>query len=176
MIGFGKSFLISAVIILLFSTVIAPLITFSYLTNSYNSVIDIHLNKEKELQQKIDTLTEQNKQLNEENSQLTNLTRPYFITSMGWYLHKSNDPVSASKNSFTVYGTIFNIGNLPANNVELTVRFYGSNETLLQTSTIHLGIIPSITNSTVPFDMGIKNIDCSVADSVTDLDLSLRCQ
>ena len=84
--------------------------------------------------------------------------------------------MSSSKNTYTIYGTIFNIGNLPANNAELTIRFYGSNETLLQTSTIHLGIISSITNSTVPFDMGIKNIDCSIADSVTDIDFSFHYQ
>ena len=128
------------------------------------------------MQQRIESLTEQNKELNEENSQLSNLSQPYFITSIGWYLHKSNDPVLSSKNTFTIYGTIYNIGNLPANNVELTVRFYGGNETLLQTSTIHLGIISSITNSTAPFNMGMKNIDCSVADSVTDLELSLHYQ
>lgn len=176
MISFGKCFFTSVVIILIVSTILAPLITFSYLTNSYNSVIDTHINKEKDLQQQVDSLTEQNKQINAENSQLTNLTQPYFVTSIGWYLHKSNDPVSSSKNTFTIYGTIYNIGNLPAHNVELTVRFYDSNVTLLQTSTLHLGIIPSITNSTVPFDMGMKNIDCSVADSVKDLDLSLHYQ
>ena len=176
MVSFGKRFLISAVIILLFSTILAPLIILSSLTNSYNFVIDTHVNKEKELQQKIDSLTEQNNQLNAENSQLTNLTQPYLITSIGWFVHKSNDPVASSKNTFTIYGTIFNIGNLPANNVELTVRFYGGNETLLQTSTLHVGVIPSITNSTMPFDMGKKNIDCSVADSVTDVELSLHYQ
>ncbi len=176
MTSFNRRFVTSVVLILVFTAVLAPLITFSNLTNSYNSVIDTHVTKEKDLQQKVDSLTEQNKQLNAENSQLTNLSQPYVITSMGWYLHKSNDPVSSSRNTFTIYGTIYNIGNLPANNVELTVRFYGSNETLLQTSTIHLGIIPSITNSTVPFDMGLKNIDCSVADAVTYLDLSLHYQ
>jgi hypothetical protein len=176
MLGFGKRFFISVIIILLFLTILVPLITFVGLTNSYNSVIDTHINKERDLQQQVDSLTEQNNQLKAENSQLTNLSRPYFITSLGWYLHKSDDPVASSKNTFTTYGTIYNIGNLPANNAELTVRFYGRNETLLQTSTIHLGIIPSITNSTIPFAMGIKNIDCSMADAVTDIDLSLHYQ
>ena len=116
MIGSGKRFFISLVIILLFSTILTPLLTFSYLTNSYNSVIDTHINKEKILQQQVDSFTEQNKQLKEENSQLTNLTQPYLITSIGWYIHKSNDPVSYSKNTFTIYGKIYNIGLLPANN------------------------------------------------------------
>jgi len=176
MLRTGKRFSISLVIILLVSTILAPLITYSYLTNSYNSVIDTHINKEKDLQQQVDSLTEQNKQLNAEKSQLTNLTQPYLITRIGWYLHKSNDPVALSKNTFTIYGKIFNIGNLPANNAELTIRFYGSNETLLQTSTIHIGIIPSITNSTMPFDMARQNIDCSVADAVTDIDVALHYQ
>jgi len=174
MIGSGKRFFISLVIILLFSTILTPLLTFSYLTNSYKSEIDIYINKEKNLQQQVDRLTEKNNQLNAENSQLTNLTQPYLITSIGWYIHKSNDPVSSSKNTFTIYGKIYNIGHLPANNAELTVGFYGSNETLLQTSTIHLGMVSSITNSTIPFDIGKRDIDCSVADSITDVDLSLH--
>ena len=176
MIGSGKRFFMGLVIILLFSTILTPLLTFSYLTNSYDSVIDTHVNKEKDLQQQVNNLTEQNKQLNAENSQLTNLTQPYIITSIGWYVHKSNDPVSSSRNTFTLYGKIFNIGHTQANNAELTVRFYDSNGTLLQTSTIHLGVVSSITNSSVPFDIGKRDIDCSVADSVADVDLSLNYQ
>jgi hypothetical protein len=176
MIGFGKRFFIVLVIILLVSTILAPILTFSYLTNSYNSVIDTHINKEKDLQQQVDYLTEKNNQLNAENAQLTNLSQPYLVTSIGWYVHKSNDPVSSSRNTFTIYGKIYNIGHLPANNAEITVRFYGSNQTLLQTSTVHLGIIYSITNSTIPFDIGKRDIDCSVADSVTDVELYLNYQ
>jgi hypothetical protein len=176
MIGSGKRFFIGLVIILIVSTILTPLLTFSYLTNSYDSVIDTHINKEKDLQHQVDSLTEQNIQLNVENSQLTNLTQPYLITSIGWYLHKSNDPVSSSRNTFTLYGKIYNIGHISAYNAELTVRFYGSNETLLQTSTMHLGVVLSITNSSVPFEIGKRDIDCSMADSVTDVDLSLNYQ
>ena len=174
--GSGKRFFIGLVIILLISTILTPLLTFSYLTNSYDSVIDTHVNKEKDLQQQVNSLTEQNKQLNAENSQLTNLTQPYLITSIGWYVHKSNDPMASSRNTFTLYGKIYNIGHTQANNAELTVRFYGSNETLLQTSTIHLGVVSAITNSSVPFDIGKRDIDCSVADSVANVDLYLNYQ
>jgi hypothetical protein len=180
MIRTGKRSFICSSIILLILTVLAPLITYSYLTNSYDLVIDSYTNKEKDLQQQVNGLTEQNIHLNQEKSQLTNLTQPYLFTRIGWYLHKSNDPVSSSKNTFTIYGRIYNIGQLPSNNTELTVRFYGSNETLLQTSTIRLGAVLSITNSTAPFDMPFdiekQNIACSVADAVTDVDISLRYQ
>ena len=42
MTSFNKLFLTIVVTILAFTTVLAPLITSSYLTNSFNSVIDIH--------------------------------------------------------------------------------------------------------------------------------------
>ena len=180
MIRTGKRFFISLTIVLIVSIILAPLITFSYLTNSYNSVIDLHRIIEKDLQQQVGSLTEQNKQLNAEKSQLTNLTQPYLITRIGWYLHKSNDPVASSKNTFTIYGRIYNIGHLEANNTELTVRFYGNNDTLLQTSTIPIGTVLSITNSTAPFEMpfeiGKRDLGCSVADSVTKINVDLRYQ
>ena len=93
-------------------------------------------------------------------------------------MHKSDDPVSSSRNTFTIYGRIYNVGNLPANNTELTIKFYGSNETLLQTSIVKIGTIPSITNSTspfeLPFDIGKQNIGCLVADKVTNVEISLN--
>jgi hypothetical protein len=163
--------LVAAIVI----AVLAPLITYVDLTNTYNNVIDSYRNQTKDLQQQIDNLTEQNRKLNEEKAQLTNLTQPYLITSLGWYLHKSNDPVVSSKNTFTIYGKIFNLGLLAANNAEITIKFYG-NETLLQTSTVHIGPIQPITNSSVPYQMGNKNVDCSVADSVTNVDISVHYQ
>ena len=172
----GKRIFICLATILLILVIIAPLITYSYLTNTNNSVIASYVSKQKDLQQQVNSLTEQNQRLSQENSQLTNLTQPYLITCLGWYLHKSDDPVASSKNTFTIYGTIYNIGHLPANNVEFTVKFIGSNETLLQTSTLHVGVIPSITNSTMPFELGNRNIDCSMADSVTNVDISLHYQ
>ena len=178
MISMGKGLLIGLSIILIASLVLAPLLTYSYLTNSYNSVIDAHKNNEKDLLRLIDSLAEKNKELTEEKSQLTNITQPYLITRIGWYLHKSDDPVTSSKNTFTIYGRIYNIGILPANDAELEVRFYGRNDTLMQTSTIHLGLVPSIVNSTdpfsMPFDIGKRDIGCLVADSVMDVEISLH--
>lgn len=171
-----KRFLVWFVIVLLFLVILLPVITYSSLTSTYDSVLDSYRNNNDNLQQQVYSLTEQNKQLDEEKSQLTNLTQPHLITAVGWYLHKSNDPVESSKNTFTIYGTITNIGTMPANNVEFTVNFNGSNETVLQTSTIHVGVVPSILNSSVPFNMGKYNIDCSMADSVVDIDVSLHYQ
>ena len=174
MIQINKRFFICLTTTLIILIILASLITDTYLTNTYNAVIDSERNTEKDLQQQVDSLTGQNKILNEENSQLTNLTQPFLITSLGWYLHNSDDPVASSKNTFTIYGKIYNVGQLPANNTELTIKFYGSNETLQQTSTIQLGMISPITDFTVPLDIGTHNINCSVADSVTDVDVSLQ--
>jgi hypothetical protein len=170
----NKLFMILAVILLIL-TILVPVIIYSNLTKTNNAIVDSYRNKENDLQQQVDSLAGQNKQLTEENSQLTNLTQPFLETRLGWYLHKSDDPVSSSKNTFTIYGQIYNIGQLPANNTELIIKFYGSNETLLQTSTIFLGVIPPITDFTVPFDIGTHNIDCSVADSVANVAISLQC-
>ena len=172
----GRRFLICLAVLLLILAIAVPLITYAYVANANKSVIASYISKERVLQQQVDSLAEQNKRLNQENLQLTNLTQPNLITSIGWYLHKSNDPVATSKNTFTIYGRIYNIGSLPANNAEISVKFLASNDTLLQVSTIHLGIIPSITNSTMPFDIGNRNIDCSVADSVTNVTISLHYQ
>ena len=168
-----SKFLLVCLVAALALAVLAPLITYAYLKNSYRADIDSYRNLIVALKQQVDSLTEENRQLSEEKSQLTNLTQPYLITSLGWYLHKSNDPVISSRNSFTIYGKIYNIGNLQANNVELRVKFYGNN-TLLQNSTVHVGVIQSITNSTSPFDMIRKEIACSVADAVTNVDISLH--
>jgi hypothetical protein len=170
-----KRFL-SCLMILLILLVLAPLITYSALTNNYNASIDSYRNKERNLQQQIDSLTEQNRQLTEENSQLTNLTQPHLVSKLGWFLHRSNDPVASSKNTFTIYGTISNLGFFPANNTELTIKFYDSKFALVQTSNIHLGVIQSITNSTAPFSVGTHNIDCSAADTVLDIVVSLNYQ
>lgn len=178
MMHLGKSFFAGSSIILLILAVLGPLITYSQLTGSYNSAIDSHKNTENSLQQQINNYTKQNFLLKQEISQLTNLTKPYLFTRIGWYVHKSDDPVVESKNTFTIYGSIYNVGTLPANDTKLTVRFFGTNQTLLQTSEIQLGVVPSITNSTVPFempfDLGKHNISCSVADAVTDVEVSIN--
>jgi hypothetical protein len=177
MIHIGKRFFIGLSAILLVLVVLVPLTMYSYLTDSFNSIVTFHKNEETELLQKIDNLSKQNVVLQKEISQLSNLTLPYLFSRLGWYLHKSDDPVSSSRNTFTIYGRIYNIGNQPANNTELTIKFYGSNETLLQTSIVKIGTIPSITNSTspfeLPFDIGKQNIGCLVADKVTNVEISL---
>lgn len=102
MIRVNKLFIILAITLLIL-TILVPLITYSYLTNTYNANINSSRNKEKNLQQQVDSLTAQNKQLNEqlneENSQLTNLTQPFLETRLGWYLHNSFDPVSSSRDT-----------------------------------------------------------------------------
>ena len=173
----SKRFLKSLAIILLIFTILAPSVTYSYFTSIYT-------NKERSLEQQmdsqIDRLQSNINTLNEENSQLTNLTQPYLITDLGWYLHTSNDPVPSSKDTLTVYGTIYNIGALPAYNAELFVKFYGYPSTLpeliitlLQTSNISLGGIPSTNNFGAPFNIGSHDITCLSADHVTNVTISI---
>lgn len=95
--------------------------------------------------------------------------QPYLVTDLGWYLHNSSDPVSGMRNNFTIYGDITNRGVTDAQNCSLTIKFY-NNEELLQTSNIPLGEISG-------FD-GVaslhSNVPCSVADSVTRTEISLK--
>ena len=172
----NKRFFMCLAIILLTLFILPPLITYSTLTNAYNSAVASYSAKENRLQQQINSLTEQNSRLTKENSQLTNLSQPFLISKIGYYLHKSNDQYSYSRNQFTIYGIIYNIGNSPANNTELTIKFYDSTKACVQTSTLHLGVIQSVTNSTGPYSIGTENIDCSVADTVADIDIQLHYQ
>lgn len=152
--------------------ILVPTVTYLHFTNAYSSDFDSYRNQIKDLQQQLDELIEENRQLREKNFHLTEIIKPNLVTSLGWYLHKSDDPVDSSRNTFTIYGKISNTGLFPANNVELTIKFYG-NDTLFQSSKIHVGTIQSL-NSTRPAETIRKDIAWSMADSVTTIDVSLR--
>ncbi len=66
------------------------------------------------------------------------LIKPYLVTTLGWYLHDSSDPVSSSRNTLTIYGKVLNVGATTAVNCRLIVNFY-DNMTLLQTSETDMG-------------------------------------
>ncbi len=171
-----KRFTICLAAVLLCLTAVTPFLMYSYLTGTYGPIIDSYKNREKTLQQQVDKLKLENAQLSQGYSQLTNLTQPHVITCLGWYLHKSNDQYTYSKNKFTIYGKIINIGDTPANNAELTIKFYDASNASVQTSTIYIGTVHSIINVTASPDIGTHNIDCPAADSVTDIDVSLQYQ
>ena len=83
MIHISKHFFIGLSAILLVLVVLVPLTTYSYLTDSFNSIVTSHKNEETELLQKIDSISKQNIVLQKEMSQLSNLTLPYLIFSQG---------------------------------------------------------------------------------------------
>jgi hypothetical protein len=96
--------------------------------------------------------------------------QPYLVTDLGWYLHNSTDPVSNMANKFTIYGDIQNEGATDAQNCSLIIKFY-NNETLLQTSNIPIGEIKGFDGCAY---LNSTNVPCSVADSVTRIEVYLR--
>ncbi len=129
-------------------------------TQSYALNISSAQNENERLKQEITNLTQQ---LEVAKDPL--MTKPYFVTSLGWYLHKSSDPVSNMANSFTIYGDILNVGAADAN-CSLIIKFY-NNQTLLQTSNIPIGEMKHWTNT----NLATTNIPCNAANSVTRIEV-----
>jgi len=96
--------------------------------------------------------------------------QPYLVSDLGWYLHNSTDPVPNMANKFTIYGDIRNQGATNAQNCSLIIKFY-DNEELLQTSNITIGEISGFDGCAY---LNSTNVPCSVADSVTRTEVSLR--
>ena len=92
------------------------------------------------------------------------LNEPYLATEIGWYLHNSSDPVEESRNEFTIYGRITNIGAKTAYHCTLTVKFY-SNNAVIQTSEVYMGIIDYWSQRSIYDEV----IGCQHADSVTKI-------
>ena len=157
--------------------ILAPIVSYVYLENMFNSRFaseDEMLNAEKI----------ENKSLIQKLGEVENLVKPLLVTQLGWYLHKSADPVNASRNTFTIYGMVQNVGFYPALNCNLTIQFY-KNATLIQTSIIPMGDIyrEDIRNSTnvnytsSPYNNGFyyigqQAIQCPNADSVTRIEIT----
>ena len=96
--------------------------------------------------------------------------QPHLITSLGWYLHNSSDPVSGMANKFTIYGYIENTGATDAYNCSLVLEFYKDAE-LLQTTIVPVGEIRGFFNCTY---LKSINIPCSAADDVTKTEVHLN--
>jgi hypothetical protein len=82
-----------------------------------------------------------------------------------WYLHNSSDPIEESRNEFTIYGEITNIGAKTAYHCKLIVKFY-SNNAVIQTSEIYIGTIDYWSHSSFR-----EVTDCQLADSVTRIEV-----
>jgi hypothetical protein len=130
-------------------------------TQSYNSILSSAQEENVRLKQEITNLTQQ---LGIAEDPL--MSKPYFVTNLGWYLHNSSDKISSMANKFTIYGAVLNIGATDAQNCSLIIRFY-NNETLLQTSDISIGPI----NHWSEIELAPRDIPCGVADSVTKINV-----
>lgn len=165
-----KKALIMVTSICVVISILSPLISFAYFENRLNSNLESYnLN--------ISTAQQENEKLKQEIENLTQkvdnpnpyLTQPFLVTNLGWYLHGSADVIDASRNKFTIYGTTLNVGAITAENCSLLIHFY-SNTTLLQTSEVYIGEIKGWSNGHVS-----QTIQCSMADSVTRIEVVPKC-
>jgi hypothetical protein len=154
--------------ICLIVSIFSPLMSYLYFENILNS-------KNQSYNLNISTAQEENENLKQEISNLTQqlgnsenplMSKPFLVTKLGWYLHDSSDPKANMANAFTIYGNIINVGATDAQNCSLIIRFY-NNEKLLQTSNISIGIISHWSDK----NLGVRNIPCSVANSVSRIDV-----
>lgn len=148
--------------------IVFPLISYVYFENRFNE-FNVTLDS---YESRISDLLQENEKLKQENENLIRIednpyfTGPYLVTRLGWYLHNSSDPITANRNSFTIYGIVSNIGSTNATNCKPIINFY-NNATLLQSSEINLGLIMQWSYESVRTD-----IRCPVADSVTNIEVT----
>ena len=150
-------------------SILTPIASYLYFEKTFNSKIEAY---ESSLKSENDRLMGIIEELNQENINLTQrltnaqtLINPFLVTTLGWYLHNSTDPVYNSRNTFTIYGSVENTGVTPARNCSLTIQFY-KNATLLQTSTISMGDISN------EYYLSRKDIPCLSADSITKVEIT----
>ena len=163
--------LIIVISICLLVSILSPLVSyfsFENILNSKNQSYNLNISSAQEqnenLKQEISNLTQQIG-----NSQNPLISKPYLVTKLGWYLHNSSDTKANMANEFTIYGNILNVGATDAQNCSLIIKFY-NNEKLLQTSSISIGIIPHWSDK----DLTLRNIPCSVANSVSRIDIEVE--
>ena len=162
--------LIIVISICLIASILLPLLSyFSFenilnsKTQSYNLNISSEQKENENLKKQISNLTQQ---LGISDNPL--MSKPYLVTKLGWYLHNSSDTKANMANEFTIYGNIINVGATDAQNCSLIINFY-NNEKLLQSSTISIGIISHWSDK----DLALRNIPCSVANSVSRIDVDV---
>jgi hypothetical protein len=167
------------IIICVIISILSPIVSYVYFENMFNSNIQSYNSS---LSSENERLTGVIEKLNQENMNLTqrlgdaeNFVKPYLVTELGWYLHKSTDPVNKSRNALTIYGNIINTGATTAKQCSLTIKFY-SNETLVQTSDVYIGDIEGWSEITGVNRQYVapRDIACSWADSVTRIEITRK--
>jgi hypothetical protein len=128
---FQTLFFIIALTVAIFS----PIISYAYFQQVNLSSPEI-----KRLQGVIDKLNNEKQLLQQQLENATGLIKAHLVTSLGWYLHPSNDPVPKSRNAFTIYGSVTNTGLMTAYNCYLNITFYSKDNATLQHERITIGI------------------------------------
>ncbi len=161
-------------------SILSPIVSYVYFENMLNSNIQSYFSSENErLTGVIEKLNQENRNLTQRLADAENSVKPNLVTSLGWYLHKSSDPVNKSRNSLTIYGTVYNVGATTAKQCSLNIRLH-SNETIVQTADIYIGDIKgwseigTDTNYSQRNQYYItpRNIACTSADSVTRIEIT----
>ena len=147
--------------------ILSPIASRIYFSGALYDVSESYELQISDLQQENARLWQEIDQLKEGNEGIKD---PYFkesflVTELGWYLHGSTDPREYSRNKFTIYGKVYNVGATNATNCKLIVNL-SDNLTLLQQSEIDLGRI-----NYWSYEYVRKDIDCEIADFVTRIEV-----
>ena len=103
-------------------SILSPIVSYVYFENMFSSNIQSYISSENErLTGVIEKLNQENRNLTQRLGDAENSLKPYLVTSLGWYLHKSSDPVNKSRNSLTIYGTVYNVGATTAKQCSLNI-------------------------------------------------------
>ena len=94
------------------------------------------------------------------------LEEPFLVTQLGWDLHDSRDIVPKSRNKFTIYGVVWNIGAETAYNCRLIIKFY-IGPSVMQTSELNMRTI----RYWGEYRINKSNIDCDITDAVTKIEV-----
>jgi hypothetical protein len=122
-------------IVALTVAIFSPIISYVYFQQ-----VDMASPEIKRLQGVIDKLNSEKQLLQQQLEKLSALTKANLVTSIGYYLHPSNDPVPKSRNAFTIYGSVTNTGLMTAYNCYLNITFYSKDNATLQHERITIGI------------------------------------
>jgi len=172
---FQSLFFIVALTVAIFS----PIISYVYFQQ-----VDMASPEIKRLQGVIDKLNNEKQILLQQLENVTGLVKAHLVTSLGWYLHPSNDPVPESRNAFTIYGSVINTGLMTAYNCYLNITFYSKENATLQHERITIGIGGVLyacgdTHDTSYgnynnnfYSIYQRNIDCPQADQVTRIEIT----
>jgi len=122
-------------IVALTVAIFSPIISYVYFQQ-----VDMASPEIKRLQGVIDKLNSEKQLLQQQLENSSALTRANLVTSIGYYLHPSTDPVPKSRNTFTIYGSVTNIGLMTAYNCYLNISLYDKYNTTVQHERITIGI------------------------------------